>query len=274
MNNGYNNTLAMVLGSTDYGESDRIITFYTADYGKVKGIAKGVRKSRRRFVNKLEPFSSIHLSFFHKENRELVRVEECKIMYDFSNIKTDIENLSYGSYMLELLGAMTREGQKNKPVFNLLLKFLEMLDEGENPEKVVMFFEMRLLSILGYHPHIDRCVTCMNVPGGGKMYYFSSKRGGIVCEDCKGGLSMLIPISTGTVRFLLSASRIDLNKLNRLIPNTVIMREGRLVLNDFIRYHIGKELKTRRFIERMFVEIPFPHGQARASYANRYTKRG
>jgi DNA repair protein RecO (recombination protein O) len=268
MNNGYNNTLAMVLGSTDYGESDRIITFYTADYGKVKGVAKGVRKSRRRFVNKLEPFSNINLSFFHKENRELVRVEECKIIYDFSNIKTDIEKLSYGSYMLELLGAMTREGQKNTPAFNLLLKFLEMLDEGENPEKVVIFFEMRLLSILGYHPHMDGCVTCMNAPGGGKVYYFSSKRGGIVCEDCKGGLSILIPISTGTARFLLSVSRMNLNKLKRLIPNTVVMQESRLVLNDFIRYHIGKELKTRRFIERMLVEMSSPQGPTKANYVN------
>ncbi|MCP3678475.1 MAG: DNA repair protein RecO, partial [Deltaproteobacteria bacterium] len=87
---GYNTTGAIVLNAIDYGESDRIVTFYTTDYGKVAGIAKGARRSRKRFVNKLEPFSHITLTFFHKDGRDLVRVDECRLKENFFKLKNDL----------------------------------------------------------------------------------------------------------------------------------------------------------------------------------------
>ncbi|MFQ5586453.1 MAG: DNA repair protein RecO [Thermodesulfobacteriota bacterium] len=250
MKRGYNTTGAIVLNAIDYGESDRIVTFYTADYGKVTGIAKGARRSKKRFVNKLEPFSHITLTFFHKEGRELVRIEECRLRNDFHRLKDNLEGLAYGSYMLELLGAMTREGERHEGVFTLLLAALEMVQGEGDPEKGALIFETRLLSLLGYRPRLDGCLLCSRLSDGTR-YYFSSHRGGMVCDACRGGMPELLPLSLGTARFLDATARMDIRKVGRLIPNPVVVRESISVLRDFVRYHVGRELKTRQFLDRI-----------------------
>jgi len=250
MNSGYNRTDAIVLNTTDYGESDRIVTFFTADYGKVAGIAKGARRSKKRFVNKLEPFSHITLTVFHKEGRQLVRIEECRLIENFHHLKENLEKLAYGSYLLELLGTMTREGEEQEGLFTLLLATLRVLEEAEEPEKWALIFETKLLSLLGYRPRLDRCVICSRLTDGTK-YYFSSHRGGAVCGGCRGGLSELIPISVGTARFLDAVASMEFSKMGRLIANPVVMEESTAALRNFVRYYTGRDLKTRQFLDRI-----------------------
>src|SRR3972149_11808071 len=86
-------TEAIVLSSIDYGESDKIVTFYTLEFGKIKGIAKGAKRSKKRFVNNLEPFSYINLLFFQKQGRELVILEQAEIMRRFDLLTLDIDRL-------------------------------------------------------------------------------------------------------------------------------------------------------------------------------------
>jgi len=92
---GHFTTEAIVLNSIDYGESDRIVTFYTLGFGKVKGIAKGAKNSRKRFVNNLEPFSYIKLLIFQKENRDLSIIEQADIIRRFDKLVFDIERLAF-----------------------------------------------------------------------------------------------------------------------------------------------------------------------------------
>lgn len=250
MKRGYNTTGAIVLNAIDYGESDRIVTFYTTDYGKVAGIAKGARRSRKRFVNKLEPFSHITLTFFHKEGRDLVRVDECRLKDNFYRLKNDLERLAYGSYMLELLGAMTREGERHEGLFRLLLAALEMVQGEGVAEKGAIIFETRLLSLLGYRPRLDGCLLCASLSEKVR-YYFNSHKGGMVCAPCGGGMPELIPLSLGTARFLEATARMDIRKVGRLIPTPVVMRESRSVLRHFVRYHLGRELKSRQFLDHI-----------------------
>ncbi len=251
MNTGYNKSLAIVIDTIDYGESDRIITFYTPGDGKLKGVAKGARRSRRRFVNSLDPFSLGEIIFFYKEGRDLVRIDDSKPRYHFGGIKGDIGRLPYGSYMLEFVREMTRERQANGRIFNLLLRFLRMLEDGEQPDKVIVCFNMRLFAALGYLPSLGKCVLCSGIPDR-EMYSFSSRDGGIICGSCgekrPGGC---ISISGGTVKFLMASSRMELDKIGRLVPSPSILEEGNRVLRDFLRYQLGKELRTVRFIDEI-----------------------
>jgi len=247
---GYNTTGAIVLNAINYGESDRIVTFYTTGYGKVAGIAKGARRSKKRFVNKLEPFSHITLTFFHKEGRELVRVDECRLIENFHHLTDDLERLAYGSYMLELLGAMTHEGERHEGLFRLLLATLEMVQREWGAERSTIIFETRLLSLLGYRPRLDGCLLCESITDRVR-YYFNSHKGGMVCAPCGGGMAELIPLSLGTARFLDSTARMDIRKVGRLMPNPAVMRESRAVLRHLVRYHVGRELKSRQFLDHI-----------------------
>ncbi|HBR18555.1 MAG: DNA repair protein RecO [Deltaproteobacteria bacterium RIFCSPLOWO2_12_FULL_43_16] len=247
---GHFTTEAIVLNSIDYGESDRIVTFYTLGFGKVKGIAKGAKNSRKRFVNNLEPFSYIKLLIFQKENRDLSIIEQADIIRRFDKLVFDIERLAFGSYCLELLNEMTLEGQRNQKVFELLVKFLVMLNEGANLKTIIMFFKMKLLSLLGYHPHLDTCVSCKNIPIGSRVF-FSSAKSGIVCSACKGNEKSLISVSPGTIKFLVLAARTDIEKVNNIDMADWAAKECEEVMGDFLTYQLGKELKSKRFLDKI-----------------------
>ncbi|MBI3399526.1 MAG: DNA repair protein RecO [Deltaproteobacteria bacterium] len=248
---GHFTTEAIVLNSIDYGESDRIVTFYTLGFGKVKGIAKGAKNSRKRFVNNLEPFSYIKLLIFQKENRELFIIEQADIMGRFDKLMFDIERLAFGSYCLELLNEMTPEGQRNLKVFELLVKFLIMLNEGANIKTVVTVFEMKLLSLLGYYPHLDACVSCKNVPISRNRIFFSSAKSGIVCYSCKGSEISLMPVSPGAIEFLTLAAKTDIEKADRISMPDWASEECENIMGDFLRYQLGKELKSKKFLNKL-----------------------
>jgi DNA repair protein RecO (recombination protein O) len=247
---GYYKADSVILNTLDYGESDRIITCYTSQWGKLKGIAKGARKSRRRFVGNLEPLSRTRLLFFHNPRTELVRIEDATLIDGFSKLKGDIERLSAGSYLVELTSEMTREAQTNQPLFDILTGFLELLDRGSQPAPVLRFFEIKLLSMVGLMPRLESCVACNSTITGGPVK-FSSDKGGILCGACAPKRAGLIPLSFGTARFLSMAARLEVEKLARLVPKPVFLEEGERVLYDFIRHQTGRELKTKSFMEKL-----------------------
>ncbi len=254
MKSGFHTTGAVVLNSFDYGESDRIIVFYTEDHGKLRGMARGARRSRRRFVNNLEPLSHIRLTFFHRERSDLVRIEEARLMDAFPGLRGDIESLTRGYYLLELVSETTREGQSNPRIYALLVDFLRMMEEDREAGPLPVFFGIRLLRILGLMPHLSGCVVCRDLPsgpGGRWAVYFSSQKGGTVCSRCAGDIGASFRISPGTAKLLSMASRLDTSRLVRLKTDDSLVRESERLLDDFITYHLGKELKTKRFFEKL-----------------------
>lgn len=249
MKRGAYRARAVVLGSIDYGESDRILTFYTLEQGKMRGIAKGARRSKKRFVGNLDPLSHINIVYFQSDRSELVRVEDASLMDAFTPLKADIERLSDACYLLELTSEMTREGLSVPAVYHALVAFLKLLEAGAGAE-ALRFFEMRLLSLAGYLPHLSGCVTCRRSSEGERLY-FSPDRGGIVCRGCSTGLTGLVGISPGTAGLLSMAARLEPEKLGRLKAGPSFLEESEKLLGDFIRFQLGKELKTRRFMAKL-----------------------
>lgn len=240
---------AIVLNSVDYGESDRILTFYTLGRGKMSGIAKGARRSRKRFVGNLDPASHIDILFFHNGTSDLARVEDASLIDAFPGIRGDIERYSEACYMLELSSEMTREGQALPALYRELAAFLKMLEGAPGPE-CLRFFEIRLLSHTGYLPHLNGCVVCRKAHEGERLF-FSSDRGGTVCRGCATGISGLVPVSPGTAGLLSMAARLEEGKLTRLRPDQAFLDESERILSDFIKFQLGKELKTRRFMAKL-----------------------
>lgn len=257
MKRGLYDTGALILNSFDYGESDRIITFYTSEFGKLKGIAKGARRSRRRFVGKLDLLTEIKLIFFHSEKSELVRIEDVTLVDPFSRVKSGIAGFSSGCYMAELVSEMTREGQVLPAVYELLRDFLKLLDSCAGADAAesafARFFEIKLLALLGVMPHLTGCVVCrMDIREGAGVFFVPDK-GGAVCRPCHApsGASASFSLSPGTAMFLASAARFDTDHLSRLKPGSACLRESEKILDEFIKHQIGRELKTKKFLSKM-----------------------
>ena len=246
-------THAIVIRSSNYGESDKILTFFTRDVGKIKGIAKGARRSRKRFQNALDLFSHLRLIFFDREGKDLVRAEGCDILNSFPHIRENLKKIFYGNYFLELVNEMAGEHEANPEAFDLLLSFLLTLEEMEPQEEQLRMFEIRMLSLFGYRPNMRRCDVCKKDWEDLKeaSVFFSLEKGALMCEKCSKAWNNLIPLSLGTARLIERISQMELSKIHRLRFTPQALSESRELLPKFITYQLGKELKSLKALKEI-----------------------
>ncbi|MDI7258856.1 MAG: DNA repair protein RecO [Thermodesulfobacteriota bacterium] len=254
-------THAIVIRSLNYGESDKIITFFTRDFGKLKGIAKGARRSKKRFQNALGLFSHLRLIFFDREGMGLARAESGDLLHAFPKIREDLKKIYYGNYYLELVNEMAGEREANPEAFDLLLSFLFNLENAEPREEQVRMFEIRMLSLYGYRPHLIRCDLCKRSWDdlkGVPMAFFSLEKGTLVCDRCSKVWEDLIPLSLGTARLIDRISQMELAKLNTLRFTLQALSESRELLPRFIMHQTGKELKSLKALRTIRQSSPSP----------------
>lgn len=244
-------TEAIVLKTLDYGESDQIVTFYTREYGKIKGIAKGARRSKKRFVNALEPFCCSAIHFSRKNPDHLDFIDGCDVASHFSDIRSDLEKTLAASYFLELMDQFTPEHKKSEASFHLLYDFLVLLEKKRPSDALLRLFEIRLLRIAGYDPVLDCCISCRQPLNAGRGYRFDSVKGGIVCSGCKPSDGDAIPVSLGTVKTLLLGREIEIENMGRLLFTAQAAEESRRILSRFIRHILGRELKSLRVLNEI-----------------------
>ena len=237
-------TEAIVLRILDYGESDRIVTFCTSEFGKLRGIAKGARRSRKRFVNALEPFSCSQILFSRRGPDSLALIESSDVICHFPAIRADLEKTLSASYLIDLTDQFTLEDKKNEELFRLLLGFLHLLEAVPPREALLRFFEIRLLKLSGYDPFLDHCLICKTPLDKETAYRFKSADGGLTCLACRPEGPDAIPVSLGTIRTLLMGRDLAIDRLGRLLLSEQSAAESRLLLAHFIRHILGKEPKS------------------------------
>ena len=242
---------AVVLYSFDFAEWDKLVTFFTRDFGKLKGVAKGAKRSRKRFGSGLEPLTYITLSFFEKERSSLVRLGNCEIVDPYPGIHDDVLRVGYASYLGELINEMVAEREANKELFKLFITFLYLLNEPFFREEFIRIFELRLLTLSGYQPELRSCVVCRKEVNGEKEHRFSQNRGGLICSDCYKGSFDHPSISGGTIKMLQRAQTIELSKVKRLFFSPQALEESGKILPSFIEYHLEKPIKSLRFLEHL-----------------------
>jgi DNA repair protein RecO (recombination protein O) len=241
-------TDAVVLRSLAYGESDLIMTFFTSGFGKLKGIAKGARRSKKRFVNSLDLFSRSDVVFSRKSPDGLALIESCDVREHYPGIREDLERTLVASYFIDLVDQFAAEAKRDIELFHSLNDFLAVLGSGYHSETLIRVFELRLLRSAGYDPVFDRCIGCKTEIGSITMPAFSVKEGGIFCERCAPGKPETVRASCGTFRTLLLGRDMDLPKIRRIVLTGQSEAESRMILVRFIHHLLGKELKSFRVL--------------------------
>lgn len=257
MRKGYLKGEAITLNSFDFQESDRIITFFSKKHGKRRAIAKGARRSKKRFVGNLEPLSHINFICHFNQKTGLLLLEEANLINPFKNLKFDIHAYLKGSTLSELVSVIMRDAQVIDNVYNLFLGFLTELDKdianGRNlGDEWLRFFEIKFLSLVGFMPRLDVCIECE------EEFYdkgiFIAARGGIICSSCRKKMTVHdegILISAGTAKVLNSAIFYDKEKLRFLKLSEKALKESERMLKNFIHHQIGHGLKTDIFKEKL-----------------------
>jgi DNA repair protein RecO (recombination protein O) len=245
-------TPAIVLRARPFGESDKIVSFLSEKYGKLTGIAKGAMRSRKRFVNSLEPFSLITLSFHDRSHSNLAFIVAADLRVGFRRLVTSLDRISYAAYLVEITDGLTGEREENPPVYQHLKDGLAYLEEYGTSLRFLTVFELKLLRLAGYQPVFESCKSCHKKTFSGvvSQWNFSPVDGGILCDTCARSRKEILPLGITAVE-VLRALQADNSNLppDFSLPSPVI-KEIRSVVLRFIQYHVDREIKSAIFLSR------------------------
>jgi DNA repair protein RecO (recombination protein O) len=241
---------AIVLRTRDYSESDRIVTLLTLDAGKLGGIAKGAKQSRRRFERKLEVFSHVMVYFKRRPHGELVfitRAEAGELAP--LELTDDIGKIAIGSYMVELADALSREEAESAGAYRLLAASLAAAARHGASRALRQAFELALLRWAGYQLEFQRCQICARPPAdNATSFVFIPSHGGIVCQHCRAG-------EADTYVGLSAASVAALAQLNSISIETApdaqcAGRDAEAALTRFMATILERKLRSLDFLHR------------------------
>jgi len=249
---------AIILHHLDYGEADRIVTFLTPDHGLLKGFARSARKSRRRFGASLEPFAQVRLHWSSPRSGDLLSLREAELIDLRTGLRQDLTGISLAGYGCELLEMLLGEGHGHGEAFALLAAYLDHLAGGGARPEARLLFELRLLHLAGYVPHLLHCSLCGETLRAAQAA-FAVEHGGSLCLACAGGTpARQVALGTlGTLARVLQTPP-TLFAGFRLSPQT--LAEGGAILAAALRPHLARPLRSLPFLERMLVVENSPGG--------------
>jgi DNA repair protein RecO (recombination protein O) len=239
-------TRALLLRSVDYGESDRIVTFFTEELGKISALARGARKSHRRFGGALEPFSLIEIGL-ESRRAGLMQIKDATLIEANPGLAKDLNRMGVASLILELIRETTAEQVSDRLLFEIAAKALELVASIELGKIVPILFavQLRILSVSGVGVSILRCNACGRVVPPGKPVRFHPERGGVVCTPCGGGPVVL---SKGAIGILARLSELPLQKIVDVRMPVAEAVEIDTVLNTYCDYHVERTIRSRTLV--------------------------
>lgn len=243
-------TDAIVLNCTDHGESDVIVTLFCQDVGRLSAIAKGAKKSKRRFVNKLELFSFLHITYQQKANSSLAFLAEAELHSSFLQIRHDLEIYSVASVIREFLLVGVRENEPDLQIFRLSLWAFHKLDQKHPPQTILALFLIRFYDHIGYRPDLQTCVHCGLKVTDQNSYSFDTTTGRLVCSRCKSHSQKRFPVSHGTIKILRSAQDLTLERLHRLKMSGSILQEAISLLQSYGNQLFQRDIMSWKSVRR------------------------
>lgn len=245
-------TEAIVLRRSDFGEADRLLTLYAPKLGKIRAIAKGVRKPTSRKSGHVELFT--HSQLLIARGRSLDIVTQAETVHAFRPLREDLLRTTYTYYAAELLDLFVEEGVENRPLFDLLLAMLGWLGDASDLDLTTRFFELRLLSLLGYRPQLFQCVACRRQIEP-VSNFFSAADGGILCANCGENHRGAQEITLNALKVLRFLQTRDYDTCCRLRLSRPLHRELETVMYHYITYTLERDLKSVEFLRRLQREM-------------------
>ncbi len=251
---------ALVLRGVDFGESDRILHLLLPDAGRLTAIAKGARRSKKRFSGTLDLFQHLRVLVERRKRGAMARLDGATLLRNFDAIRSDPSRFALGCFLLELLDRLAPEGGPRadaRRLFRFALDSLSLVAERPVDGALRVLLELRALDALGLRPELTRCVRCAGEAlERGEIVRFHVADGGVVCERCAREGEALLRLHPGTLRALQQGLRFELHQLHRLALGADSLAEARQLLGRFERFHVGVELRSRRFLDERLPAAP------------------
>lgn len=230
---------AIVLSTLDYGDSDRIVSLFSLEHGRIKAFARGARSSRKRFGAALEAFARIEAQVRVREG--LAGLQQADIVTIYPHIRGDLSAIAHALYACEAVEAMTPEGQALPRLYRLLSAYLDRLETEQAATADRRFFEINLLNILGYRPSLESCSRC-NAPFGAAGALLQES-GEPVCRACAATGRPLAPSTLKALNACMATGT-----FGKVVFPPELLAEVGMLLDRSIATHAGRRLKSLEFL--------------------------
>lgn len=241
------NATGITLAAHKYGETGRVVHFFTAEYGKIEAIAQGVGKPGSKLAAAVEPLTISRLYF--AKGRQLDRLTQAEVFEAFWPLRQDLKRLGYASVLLELTDLLTEMGAPVPGLFADLKAALETLTQGAEPEFVMGAYALRLLRAQGIAPELNSCVEC-----GGPLFdeaLYAPFSGGFICQSCSPETQGRMRVRAATIQALQNLSTISWESLFNLQLPQDSQREMAQILHSHLRFQLGVPLKSLKFLAQI-----------------------
>jgi DNA repair protein RecO (recombination protein O) len=241
-------TEAVILRRADWGEADRLIVAYSPDRGKLRLVAKGVRRLTSHKAGHLEPFSRTSLLIAH--GRELDLVSQAEALETFPALSSDLQRVGQASYVVELIDRFTVAEGGSRQAYALVLETLARLAEGKPAPAVLRYYEIRLLDLMGYRPEFFRCVQCGSEVRP-ESQFFAPALGGVVCPQCGRGQALTRPLSLEALKVLRHVQRSGFEAAAAPNVRPAVRQEVEGHLEAYLNQLLERKLNSPRFLRQV-----------------------
>lgn len=241
-------TEAIVLRRKDFGEADRVLTLLTPELGKVRTVAKGIRKPRSRKAGHLELFTCSRLLI--AKGRDLDIVTQAETVQAYRPLREDLLRGAYAAYAVELLDKFTPDAQENRELYELLRAALGWLCDAPDLALTMRYYELHVLGLAGFQPQLRQCVVCGRTLVA-EDQFFSAAEGGAVCARCgkERAAHGLLPISMDALKYLRYLQANSYPRVRALKIRPGVLAEVEQVLARYIIYILERQLKSVEFLK-------------------------
>jgi DNA repair protein RecO (recombination protein O) len=223
----------IVLRSFPFGEADRVVVLLSPNHGKVRAVAKGVRKTKSRFGGRLEPFTHVDLVLY--EGRNLDTITQAEVIEAFPRLRADLDKMLAAGAMVELLDAVSQEGEAAHRAFLLLQRSLKALEGGPTHPDLITAFLLKSADLLGLAPALDVCAGCGTSEG---LHRFAFAAGGTLCDRCR--TPGAVALRRGLTGYLAALAASPVDALPESDP--VMTGDALGVTRRFLEYHLDRKL--------------------------------
>ena len=237
----------MILSATPIGEYDKRIVILTKEKGKLSAFAKGARKPTSPLAGATAPCTFGVFTIY--EGRTSNSIHSVEVSNYFSELRMDLEAAYYAFYFLEFADYYTREANDEREMLKLLYQTMRILTKRTIPQTLVRYiFELKAVTINGEGPDVFRCVECGDKE---RPAYFSVRRGGLVCEECRRGVVDAVQLHTSTLYAMQYIVTSSIEKLYTFNLSEEVRNELGKLMERYLDVYIDKKFKSLEVLEQI-----------------------
>jgi DNA repair protein RecO (recombination protein O) len=239
---------AVIISHKEFGEADRLVNLFSLESGKIRALAKGVRKIHSRKAAYLEPF--MHSKVVLARGKTFWIITQADAIFNNPAIRDSLSKTAQAAYVMELADRFSIEEEPERAIFHLLVDTLKRINDHPDAFNALRFFELRILDQAGFRPDLTNCVDC-GLEITAQDQYFSGEQGGVLCPVCGGLHNRVRKVSMNTLRYMRHFQRSAYPELAQLSVPSEVQGEMTALMNSYLSGVVERKLNAPDFLKQV-----------------------